>query len=175
MDYNCGGAARPEPEPAPQASGVVAVNSSAVAAAPTRAVAHTNRLKGEKREVSNFWDIVWLILSTFVFVAYLLVLFQIIIDLFRDHELGGGFKALWIIGLIFLPVMTALVYIVARGRGMAERQRTAMQRAKSDTDAYIRDVAGKSPADQIAQAKTLLDAGTINADEFARLKAKALA
>jgi hypothetical protein len=175
VDYNCGGAARPEPELAPQASGVVAVNSSAVASAPTGAVAHTNRLKGEKREVSNFWDIVWLILSTFVFVAYLLVLFQIVIDLFRDHELGGGFKALWIIGLIFLPVMTALVYIVARGRGMAERQRAAMQRAKSDTDAYIRDVAGKSPADQIAQAKTLLDAGTINADEFTRLKAKALA
>jgi phospholipase D-like protein len=125
--------------------------------------------------VSNFWDIVWLILSTFVFVAYLLVLFQIVIDLFRDHELGGGFKALWIIGLIFLPVMTALVYIVARGRGMAERQRAAMQRARSDTDAYIRDVAGKSPADQIASAKALLDAGTINADEFARLKAKALA
>lgn len=125
--------------------------------------------------MSNFWDIVWLILSTFVFVAYLLVLFQILIDLFRDHELGGGFKALWIIGLIFLPVMTALVYIVARGRGMAERQRAAVQRAKSDADAYIREVAGKSPADQIAQAKALLDAGTINADEFARLKAKALA
>jgi hypothetical protein len=125
--------------------------------------------------VSNFWDIVWLILSTFVFVAYLLVLFQILIDLFRDHELGGGFKALWIIGLIFLPVMTALVYIVARGRGMAERQRAAVQRAKSDADAYIKEVAGKSPADQISQAKALLDAGTINADEFARLKAKALA
>jgi len=131
--------------------------------------------QGEKRKVSNFWDIVWLILSTFVFVAYLLVLFQILIDLFRDHELGGGFKALWIIGLIFLPVMTALVYIVARGRGMAERARAAAQRAKSDADAYIREVAGKSPADQIAQAKSLLDAGTINADEFARLKAKALA
>jgi hypothetical protein len=125
--------------------------------------------------VSNFWDVVWLILSTFVFVAYLLVLFQILVDLFRDHELGGGFKALWIIGLIFLPVMTALVYIVARGRGMAERARAAAQRAKSDADAYIREVAGKSPADQIADAKKLLDAGTINADEFARLKAKALA
>jgi len=125
--------------------------------------------------VSNFWDIVWLILSTFVFVAYLLVLFQILIDLFRDHVLGGGFKALWIIGLIFLPVMTALVDIIARGRGMAERARAAAQRAKSDADAYIREVAGKSPADQIAQAKALLDAGTINADEFARLKAKALA
>jgi hypothetical protein len=125
--------------------------------------------------VSNFWDILWLIFSTFVFIAYILILFQIVIDLFRDHELGGGFKALWIIGLIFVPLLTALVYIVARGRGMAERQRAALQRAKSDTEAYIKGVAGKSPADQIADAKALLDAGTITADEFAKLKAKALA
>jgi hypothetical protein len=125
--------------------------------------------------MSNFWDILWLIFSTFVFVAYILILFQIVIDLFRDNELGGGFKALWIIGLIFVPLLTALVYIVARGRGMAERQRATLQRAKSDTEAYIKGVAGKSPADQIADAKALLDAGTINADEFAKLKAKALA
>lgn len=125
--------------------------------------------------MSNFWDIVWLMFSTFVFIAYLFVLFQIVSDLFRDHELGGGSKALWIVGLIFLPMLTALVYIIARGRGMAERQRAALQRAKSDTDAYIRQVAGKSPADQIADARALLDAGTISADEFARLKAKALA
>jgi len=125
--------------------------------------------------VSNFWDILWLIFSTFVFIAYILILFQIVIDLFRDNELGGGFKALWIIGLIFVPLLTALVYIVARGRGMAERQRTALQRAKSDTEAYIKGVAGKSPADQIADAKALLDAGTITPDEFAKLKAKALA
>ncbi|MCZ7566595.1 MAG: SHOCT domain-containing protein [Burkholderiales bacterium] len=125
--------------------------------------------------MSNFWDMVWLILSTFVFVAYLLVLFQIIVDLFRDQELGGGFKALWIIGLIFLPFLTALLYVVARGRGMAGRARAAAERAKSDTDAYIRSVAAKSPAEQIADAKVLLDAGTIDQDEFARLKAKALA
>jgi predicted ferric reductase len=125
--------------------------------------------------MSNFWDLMWLIVSTFVFIAYLLVLFHIVIDLFRDTELGGFAKALWIIGLIFLPVLTALLYIVARGGGMAGRQRAAMQRAKSDTESYIRDVAGKSPADQIADAKRLLDAGTINQDEFAKLKAKALA
>ena len=125
--------------------------------------------------MSNFWDILWLIFSTFVFIAYILILFQIVVDLFRDHELGGGFKALWIIGLIFVPLLTALIYIVARGRGMAERQQAALQRAKSDTEAYIKGVAGKSPADQIADAKALLDAGTINADEFAKLKAKALA
>ncbi len=125
--------------------------------------------------MSNFWDVLWLIASTFFFVAYLIVLFQVVVDLFRDAELGGGSKVIWLIGLIFLPVLTALLYILARGNGMAERQRAAMQRAKSDTDAYIREVAGKSPAEQIADAKALLDAGTINPEEFAKLKAKALA
>ena len=125
--------------------------------------------------MSNFWDVLWLIASTFFFVAYLIVLFQVVVDLFRDADLGGGSKVVWLLGLIFLPVLTALLYILARGNGMAERQRVAMQRAKSDTDAYIREVAGKSPADQIADAKALLDAGTINPEEFARLKAKALA
>jgi predicted ferric reductase len=125
--------------------------------------------------MSNFWDLVWLIFSAFLFVAYILVMFHIVVDLFRDASLGGFAKALWMIGLIFLPFLTALVYIIARGGGMAERQRAALQRAKADADAYIRDVAAKSPADQIADAKKLLDAGTINQDEFARLKAKALA
>ena len=125
--------------------------------------------------MSSFWDTVVLLASTFFFVAYLIVLFQVVVDLFRDGEMGGGSKVLWIIGLIFLPVLTALVYILARGGGMAERQRAALRSAKADTDAYIREVAAKSPADQIADAKKLLDAGTINGDEFARLKAKALA
>ena len=125
--------------------------------------------------MSYFWDAVVLMASTFFFIAYLIVLFQVIVDLFRDSEMGGGTKVLWIIGLIFLPVLTALIYILARGSGMAERQRAAMRSAKADTEAYIRQVAAKSPADQIAAAKKLLDAGTINDDEFARLKAKALA
>lgn len=124
--------------------------------------------------MSNFWDLVLLLASTFVFVAYLIVLFQIVVDLFRDTEMGGGSKVLWLVGLIFLPVLTALIYILARGRGMAGRQRDAAGRARADAEAYIRDVAGKSPADQISAAKALLDAGTINADEFGRLKAKAL-
>jgi len=125
--------------------------------------------------MSNFWDIMWLIFSTFMFVAYLFVLFQVVIDVFRDTKLGGFAKAIWLIALVLLPLLTAVIYVIARGRGMAERQQMAMQRAKADTDAYIRDVAGKSPAEQIAQAKALLDAGTINQDEFAKLKAKALA
>ncbi len=123
--------------------------------------------------MSNFWDFIWLILSTFVFVAYLLILFQIVADLFRDSELGGGSKALWLIGLIFVPMLTALIYVITRGTGMANRQRAAIERSKSEAESYIRQVPGKSPAEQIADAKALLDAGTINQEEFAKLKAKA--
>jgi hypothetical protein len=125
--------------------------------------------------MSNFWDLVWLMVSTFFFVAYLLIMFQIVADLFRDAELGGGSKALWLLALVFLPFATALIYVIVRGRGMADRQMASAKRAKSDADNYIRSVAGKSPAEQIADAKALLDSGVINADEFAKLKAKALA
>jgi hypothetical protein len=125
--------------------------------------------------MSNFWDFVQLLIWSFFLLFYLLVLFQIIVDLFRDNGMGGFAKALWLIFLFILPMITALIYIVVRGRGMGERQRASAQRAKDETDAYIRQVGGKSPADQIADAKALLDAKTINEDEFARLKAKALA
>ncbi|MFE7505835.1 SHOCT domain-containing protein [Promicromonospora sp. NPDC057488] len=123
----------------------------------------------------DFWDFFWLMVYSFFFVAYLMVLFQIIADLFRDHELSGWWKALWIIFLIFLPVLTALVYLIARGRGMAERHAEGMKQAQQATETYIREVAtGPSPADQIASAKALLDAGTISPAEFERLKSKAL-
>lgn len=124
--------------------------------------------------MSNFWDVVMLMVSTFFFIAYLIIMFQIVVDLFRDTGLGGGSKVLWVVGLIFVPVLTAIVYIVARGQGMATRQQASLQRAKSDTETYIREVAGTSPAVQIAEAKALLEAGTINQAEFDRLKAKAL-
>ena len=124
--------------------------------------------------MSNFWDVVWLMISTFFFVAYLIIMFQIVVDLFRDHELGGFAKVLWVIGLIFIPVLTAIIYIIARGAGMARRQQASLQKAKADTDAYIKEVAGKSPAQHIAEAKALLDAGTITQAEFDKLKSKAL-
>lgn len=124
--------------------------------------------------MSNFWDLIQLLISTFVLIAYLFVLFQIVGDLFRDTELGGFYKVLWLVALICLPLLTAIVYIIARSRGMAERQRASLQRAKAETETYIREVVGKSPAEQIAEAKALLDAGTINQDEFGRLKSMAL-
>jgi len=131
--------------------------------------------------MDNFWSIIWIVIWSFVFVAYLFVLFYILTDLFRDRDLSGWWKALWIILLIFAPYLTALVYIIARGRGMSERQMAAAKEARSETDAYIKQVAGasagggKSPAEHIAEAKKLLDSGTINQAEFDQLKAKALA
>ncbi|WP_420124781.1 SHOCT domain-containing protein [Nakamurella sp.] len=125
--------------------------------------------------MENFWSIIWIVIWSFVFVAYLFVLFYILTDLFRDHQLSGWFKALWIIFLIFAPYLTALIYVIARGKGMAERQQAYIRDTKTQTDAYIRDVAGKSPAESIADAKALLDSGTITQQEFDRLKAKALA
>ena len=122
--------------------------------------------------MSFFWLLVW----SFFFVMYLMILFHIIGDLFRDRELSGWWKALWVIALIIFPFLTALIYLIARGRGMAERQAGEMQRAQEATDSYIQQVAGRSnPTEQIATAKNLLDQGTITQTEFDRLKASALA
>lgn len=125
--------------------------------------------------MSEFFQFLWLIIVSFAFVAYLIILFQIVTDLFRDREQKGWHKAVWIIFLILFPLITAVVYLIARGNGMAERQLAYVQKAKADTDTYIRDVAGRTPAQEIADAKALLDAGTITADEYATIKAKALA
>jgi Short C-terminal domain/Phospholipase_D-nuclease N-terminal len=103
-------------------------------------------------------------------------LFQIIADLFRDRDLSGWWKALWIIFLIIFPFLAAVIYLIARGRGMAERQSGEMRRAQVATDQYIQTVAARSnPAEQIASAKNLLDSGAITQEEFEKLKAKALA
>lgn len=121
------------------------------------------------------WDFLWHFLIIFAWIAYLLVLFQILTDLFwRDHQTSGWVKAVWVIFLIVFPWLTALVYLVARGKGMAERAQAAALDAKKETDAYIREAAGRSPAQEIADAKALLDAGTITQAEFDGLKAKAL-
>ena len=118
--------------------------------------------------MSNFWDLIWLMVSTFVFIAYLIIMFQIVVDLFRDAELGGGSKVLWIIGLIVLPFLTAIVYIVARGKGMAARQVAAFGRTRVERLLLL---AEPPSVDQ----HEVSDKGTINQEEYAKLKAKALA
>jgi hypothetical protein len=124
--------------------------------------------------VYNFTNVLWAVISTFLLIAYIVVMFQIVVDLFRRPDIGGWSKAAWIIGLLFIPIIVALIYVVAHGKGMAERHHDATRRAIADTEAYVRSVAGTTPADQIARAKALFDAGTIDKDEFLRLKNRAL-
>src|SRR5215207_7013092 len=124
----------------------------------------------------NFWDFFWLLIWSYVIVAYLILLFHIIADVFRDREMGGFAKALWMIVLIVAPFLGALIYLIARGRGMAERQAGAVRQAQAETEQYIQSVAASpNPADQIASAKALLNEGTITEPEYQQLKVKALA
>jgi hypothetical protein len=124
--------------------------------------------------MDSFWDFLWYTVVVFAFVAYLVVFFQILIDLFRDSTVSGVVKALWVIVLILIPFFSALVYLLVRGRGMAIRTSRTQLEAKQATDEYIRQVAGRSPAEQIAEAKALHDSGAITAAEFEQLKARAL-
>ena len=123
----------------------------------------------------SFWEVLWFIFISFALVAYLMVMFAIIGDLFRDRDTSGVVKAIWILALIFLPILTSLVYLITRGQAMTERAARDAESAQARQDAYIRDVAARgTPADQIAQARSMLDAGVINQAEYERLKEKAL-
>lgn len=122
----------------------------------------------------NLGDFFLALLSIFVLLAWLMALFTIVGDLFRDHKLSGWAKAAWLFFLLFVPFLTALIYVIARGQGMAERAVSAAKAEKAEADNYIRTVAGGA-AGEIAQAKALLDAGAITPEEFETLKAKALA
>ena len=126
----------------------------------------------------SFIDIFWSMLWFYFLFIWIVILAHIIGDLFRDHSLSGVAKTLWVLFLVFLPFVAVLVYMFSRGQGMAERSAAHQQRAQDQVAGYVRDVAGDgaaAPAEQIARAKELLDAGTIDQSEFDRLKAKALA
>ena len=107
-----------------------------------------------------------------------MVLFQIITDLFRDHQMSGWLKALWLLFLFLIPFLSALIYLIVRNEGMTERSAAAFAQVKQAQDTHIRDVAGtgtsESPAQLIADAKALLDSGAITPQEFETLKRKAL-
>jgi hypothetical protein len=124
----------------------------------------------------NFWNIVLWFFWVFAFVAYLFVLLTIFSDLFRDSKLSGWLKAIWVVFLIFVPFLTALVYLIARGAGMQERGLAEAKRQQEATNAYIQSVAKPtSPTDEIAKASELFKAGTITQAEYDALKARALA
>jgi len=125
--------------------------------------------------VGNGSVLLWM-LEFFFFVIWFWLLLGIFSDLFRDHELSGAWKAIWVVVLVLLPYVGILVYLIARGKGMAERGIKANKVAQEQVDARIRAAAGTtdSAADQISKAKALLDSGAIDQTEFDALKTRAL-
>ena len=124
--------------------------------------------------LQNVWDWFWLLFWIFAYMAYLFVLFYIVFDIFRDRSLNGWWKAVWLILLVFVPFLTGLVYLIARGRGMAERSARRQVEYQEYSDAEIRSVSFASPTDEIAKAKALRDQGVITDGEYEALKNKAL-
>ena len=120
-------------------------------------------------------DVLWSMVVFFFLFIWIMILLQVLMDLFRDHSESGGMKALWVIFIVLLPFLAVFIYLIARGKGMAERNAALQKSSQKDFDQYVQSVAGGSPTDQIAKAKELLDAGTIDQAEFDSLKAKALA
>ncbi|QYH34754.1 SHOCT domain-containing protein [Salinibacterium sp. M195] len=126
-------------------------------------------------DFSNLWNFIWFIFVSFAFISYLIALFSVIGDIFRDHELRGVYKALWLLFLLAVPFLTLLVYVIARGSGMAQRAMKSAQHNQQAADAYIRSVAATSPSEEIAKAKALHESGALTDAEFDTLKKRVLA
>jgi hypothetical protein len=126
---------------------------------------------------TDFWEVLLWSFWFFIWIAALMVWFRCLFDMFGDKSLSGWAKAGWAVLLIFVPWLGALIYLIARGRSMTERQVAAAADLDAQQRAYIQQVASTSqgPADQIASAKELLDSGAITQEEFEALKSKALA
>jgi ABC-type multidrug transport system fused ATPase/permease subunit len=118
-----------------------------------------------------FWTVVWLF---FVF-TFIWVFVALVSDLFRDHELSGPAKALWLVALIVFPLIGSLVYILVRGQSMAERSARAQQAARAEFDSYVRSAAastGTSSVDDLTRLSELRSNGTITDAEFESMKAR---
>lgn len=126
---------------------------------------------------TDFWDVLLWSFWFFIWIAAIIVWFRCLLDLFGDDSLSGWGKAGWAILLVLVPWLGALIYVIARGRSMTQRQIASAEKMRADQEQYIKQVAGSgtSPADQISQARALLDSGAITQSEFDTLKAKALA
>ena len=123
-------------------------------------------------------DAFWTIVEIFLWVIWIWILITVFIDIFRSHDLSGGAKALWFVFVLFLPLVGVLVYLIARGSSMHERQIRQVQAQDEAVRSYIQDAAAGSPAstaDQLEKLANLRDRGVITAEEFEREKAKILA
>jgi Phospholipase_D-nuclease N-terminal len=121
-------------------------------------------------------EIFWTILFFFVFVVWLMILFNVLGDLFRRHDTTGATKVLWIIFIVVLPYLGTFAYLLTQHNGMVERAQKAQQDAKQSFDHYVQSVAAKTdPTEKIAKAHDLLSRGAINQAEFEQIKRQALA
>jgi hypothetical protein len=121
-------------------------------------------------------DVFWTMLIFFVWIAWFMLLFRIIADIFRRHDIGGGAKAAWLIFVILLPFLGVFVYIIAESKGMTARDLENAEAQKAQFDAYVQSAAGSGgAATEIEKAKQLLDTGAITKVEFDAIKTKALA
>ena len=124
----------------------------------------------------TFGQVLLAVLEVFLFAAWLMILFVIISDLFRDHQMSGWGKAAWVIFLIFVPFLAALIYLIARGDGMRERSLAAQQEQQKQLDSYIRQTAGSgTPADELTKLAKLHDEKKLSDEEYERAKAKIVA
>jgi ABC-type multidrug transport system fused ATPase/permease subunit len=125
---------------------------------------------------TTFLTFLWSLIVIFFMVIFFILLFHVIGDLFSRHDASGWKKAAWVLFIIVFPFLGLFVYYITNADGMAQRQMAAVQKAQGEMDTYIKDVATSAdPTEQIAKAKSLLDAGTITQAEFDQLKTKALA
>jgi Phospholipase_D-nuclease N-terminal len=124
----------------------------------------------------TFGQLMWSMLVFFAWILFFWMLFAVIGDVFRRHDLSGWGKAGWIILMVFLPFLGIFVYLIANSKGMAERNMKQVEQAQASTDAYIKSVASTAdPAEQIAKGHELLEKGALTQAEFEQLKASALA
>jgi hypothetical protein len=122
----------------------------------------------------NIGEALLVAFEVFFFVIWIWILITILTDLFRDHETSGWAKAAWVLFLVFIPFLTALIYLIARGSGMRERTIKAQAEAKQHFDSYVREQAHTTPADELHKLNELKEKGALSAEEFEKAKAKLL-
>jgi hypothetical protein len=123
----------------------------------------------------NIGEALLVAFEVFFFVIWIWILITILSDLFRDHETSGWAKAAWVLFLVFIPFLTALIYLIARGNGMRERTIKAQAEAKQHFDSYVREQAHTTPADELHKLNELKEKGALSPEEFDKAKAKLLA
>ena len=119
-----------------------------------------------------FFSMLWF----FLFVIWIIIVIRVFNDIFRSDDLGGLVKVLWMLFVIILPLLGVFVYIISRGKGMAERDERTLEAREAKFNAYIKETAGstKSMVDELSRLVELRDGGAITADEFETAKSKLL-